>query len=247
MKIHLLSDVHLEFEPYTPPELNIDVIVLAGDIHLGLEGIEWASNSFPDKPVIYVLGNHEYYESNMQNLFSEIKAVAANTNVHILDNDAITIESTLFLGCTLWTDFNLHQEPQSAKNIATRYINDYEAIRYGPNNRHLKTNDTHARHVKSINWLSQRLSQSSSQCVVITHHAPSGKSLPKDFVNEEFEATYASSLENFVEKSGADLWLHGHIHDSCDYTIGKTRVVCNPRGYSDNLNPSFNPELIIDI
>ncbi len=247
MKIHLLSDIHLEFEAFIPPKLDADVVVLAGDIHVGLEGIEWARSTFADTPVIYVLGNHEYYDSNMQKLFLEIKAAAANTNVHVLDNDAITIGSTQFFGCTLWTDFNLRGESQSAKNLATRYINDYDSIYYGPSNRVLRTLDTHAKHVKSLNWLKKRLSQTSNQSVVITHHAPSAKSLPHKFVNEEFEAAYASSLDYLVRESNAALWCHGHIHTSSDYILGKTRVICNPRGYSDHQNPEFNPQMIIEI
>ena len=43
------------------------------------------------------------------------------------------------------------------------------------------------------------------------------------------------------------LWIHGHIHDSHDYTIGNTRVIANPRGYIDELNPNFDPELVIEV
>ena len=247
MKIHLLSDVHLEFEAYNPPRLDVDVVILAGDIHVGLEGIQWANKAFANTPVIYVLGNHEYYDSNMQQLFSKMKAVAEKTNVHVLDNDVITIGATHFFGCTLWTDFNLHGESRSAKNLATRYINDYDSIRYGKHDHALRTHHTHAKHVKSVKWLKKSLNQTSNPSVVITHHAPSEKSLPHQFVNEEFEAAYASSLENLVKESNAALWCHGHIHASSDYMLGGTRVVCNPRGYSDHLNPDFNPHMSIEI
>ena len=247
MKIYLLSDIHLEFTTFNPPSLDVDVVVLAGDIHVGIEGVEWAHKTFTDTPVIYVLGNHEYYDSNMQLLYSDMKAATANTNVHILDNDVITISDTQFLGCTLWTDFNLHNRSRSAKNLATRYINDYDSIRYGLNNRLLKTHDTLARHVKSVKWLKKQLSQISNSSVVITHHAPSANSLPKQFVNEEFEASYASSLDCLVEQSKAACWLHGHIHASSDYMIGQTRVICNPRGYSDHQNPEFDPGMVIEI
>ena len=247
MKIYLLSDVHLEFDTFIPPRLDVDVVILAGDIHVGLAGIEWAKNTFADTPVVYVLGNHEYYDSNMQQVFSEIKETVVNTNVHVLDNDSITIGTTQFFGCTLWTDFNLHGEPRSAKNLATRYLNDYSSIYYGPNNRSLRTHDSYAKHVKSVNWLKKRLSQASKQSVVITHHAPSAKSLPHQFVNQELEAAYASSLDYLVKESKAALWCHGHIHISSNYMLGQTRVVCNPRGYSDHQNPEFDPYMILEI
>lgn len=60
MKLHILSDLHLENEGFTIPETNADVIVLAGDIHEGTRAIPWIKEQ-TDKPVIYVAGNHEYY------------------------------------------------------------------------------------------------------------------------------------------------------------------------------------------
>ena len=51
-----------------------------------------------------------------------------------------------------------------------------------------------------------------------------------------------------IEIKQPSLWLHGHTHESFDYNIKNTRVVCNPRGYinSPDLNKSFNKDLIID-
>jgi predicted phosphodiesterase len=68
MKIRILSDLHLEFRHWTPPEADADVIVLAGDIHVGIHGVEWARRSFPLNPVVYVPGNHEFYGGHMQGL-----------------------------------------------------------------------------------------------------------------------------------------------------------------------------------
>jgi Icc-related predicted phosphoesterase len=247
MKIHVISDVHLEFEAYSPPKLDVDVIILAGDIDVGVSGVAWAQNTFPETPVIYVPGNHEYYNSVIQESYAAFKSQTSGSNVHVLDNDLITIGEVQFLGCTLWTDFNLHGQPRSAKNLATRYINDYEAIEYGLNHRKLRTHDTFVMHQKSVQWLNASIDKTSTQSVIITHHAPSAKSLPENFVNEGFGATYASSLDNLVLRSKSSLWVHGHIHTSSDYSIGQTRVVCNPRGYSDHENPKFDPNLIIEI
>ena len=33
-----------------------------------------------------------------------------------------------------------------------------------------------------------------------------------------------------LDGSRAQLWIHGHTHDSFDYVVNGTRVVCNPRG-----------------
>ncbi len=72
--------------------------------------------------------------------------------------------------------------------------------------------------------------------------------MPDRFKNDLISAAYASHLDALVEQSGAALWIHGHTHDSFDYFIGGTRVICNPRGYFGyELNPDFNPGLVIDV
>ena len=49
-----------------------------------------------------------------------------------------------------------------------------------------------------------------------------------------------SDLTPLVQK--ADLWLHGHVHDSFDYSdVGWCRVVANPAGYVKNLGGARNP------
>lgn len=64
MKVRVLSDLHLEFTQYQPdtlPSFGEDLVVLAGDIGEAERSIEWARRVIPDRPVVYVLGNHEFY------------------------------------------------------------------------------------------------------------------------------------------------------------------------------------------
>ena len=67
--------------------------------------------------------------------------------------------------------------------------------------------------------------------VVVTHHAPSRLSIHKDFGGDRLNAAFASELDSLIARWQPHLWIHGHVHRSCDYSTGKTRVVCNPRGY----------------
>jgi len=50
MRLHILSDLHLEFSPYGDDldPVQADVVVLAGDIHNGALGVQWASKRFPN-------------------------------------------------------------------------------------------------------------------------------------------------------------------------------------------------------
>ncbi len=134
MKIHLLSDLHLESGPYAlAPELACDVIVAAGDIGVDIQGIEWLKTL--DKPVVYVLGNHEYWRPkndpiDMDEVIDRIREAAFGSNVHVLENESIVIGNIHFLGATLWTD--LGKFHPSLINEAQRLMNDYRTI-YCPN------------------------------------------------------------------------------------------------------------------
>ena len=86
VRIRYLSDLHMEFTSYVPsrlPSVDEDVVVLAGDIGIGMDGIDWAREAFPDVPVIYVPGNHEYYRQEMKSLRSAY--AADHGNVVVLD------------------------------------------------------------------------------------------------------------------------------------------------------------------
>ena len=129
MRLHILSDLHLEFESFTPPEVAADAVILAGDVSTGRNGLKWALKSFPERPVIYVLGNHEFYGQKVQKLIKEFQEMAQDTNVHLLENQSCTIGDVLFLGATLWTDFALNGDPVMSEVVAQTSTNDYRRIR----------------------------------------------------------------------------------------------------------------------
>jgi 3',5'-cyclic AMP phosphodiesterase CpdA len=81
MKLRVLSDLHLEFLDWTPPAVEADVVVLAGDIHGGVRGVEWARRQFPDTPVIYVPGNHEFYGGRLQDVLTALRKEARRFGV----------------------------------------------------------------------------------------------------------------------------------------------------------------------
>ena len=251
MKLHILSDLHIEFEAFGVPDTDADVVILAGDIHTGKRGINWILNAIPDKPVIYVLGNHEYYGRAFPKHIHDLKALTEYTHIHVLEKDEITIDDVTFLGCTLWTNFSLFgNDPKLAGYQATQGMNDYQKIRVSPQYRKLRSLDTFIIHNQSIEWLKTTLetaSTNNNKTVVITHHAPSDRSLPSEYREDILSTAYASHLDEIVEASGAKLWIHGHIHTSQDYHIGNTSIICNPRGYPDERNSNFIPNLVIEV
>lgn len=253
MKLHVISDLHLEFCDYRPPTATreADVIVLAGDIGKADYGIAWARATWPDKEIVYVAGNHEFYGRNRANVLSQCHITARETGVHFLDNAEVVIEGVRFLGSTLWTDFALYGEELrlDCMALAQRGLNDFRVIHEGP--AHFSPHDALRLHEGSVCWLEHQLKQEpfDGPTVVVTHHAPSFTSVVPRFQKDLLSACFASRLDHLLGFS--DLWLHGHMHDSLDYVVSGTRVICNPRGYSRYEmaceNAKFTPDLILEL
>jgi hypothetical protein len=73
MRVHVLADLHLEFGSVEIPSTDADIVVLAGDIDVGRKGLEWIKSHFRDRPVIYVLGNHESYRNSFPDLTQSLR------------------------------------------------------------------------------------------------------------------------------------------------------------------------------
>jgi DNA repair exonuclease SbcCD nuclease subunit len=225
MRIQYLSDVHLEFGDCELPSTDADILIAAGDIHTGTSALKWLSQS--SCPVIYIAGNHEYYGGDLVHTLAALRIQSKVFDIHFLENDAITLEDTRFLGTTLWTDFDNANE--KIIEYAKFNMNDYNFIK---NNRYLlNPEDLLQIHRESKNWLEQELKKPfHGKTVVITHHAPTLDSWHDD-PDSERRYTYCSDLQKFMGKNDIDLWLHGHVHHVSDYIVNNVRVVCNPRGY----------------
>jgi len=248
MRLHILSDLHLEFESFTPPTVEADAIILAGDVSPGHEGLKWALKTFPDRPVIYVLGNHEFYGEELQKLIAELQEMARGTNVHLLENQSCTIGDVVFLGATLWTDFALNGDPVLSEAVANMRMNDYRRIRTSAPDGQLKPSDTLRLHMESRRWLKdQSFARNGHKVAVVTHHAPSRESIPSTLEGDPCNPAFASDLNSFIVESEAQLWVHGHIHYCWDYTLGKTRVLANPRGYPTESRKGFDPGLVVEV
>ncbi len=248
MRLHILSDLHLEFERFTPLEVDADVVILAGDIHTGRNGLKWALKNFHDQPVIYVLGNHEFYGQKLQKLIHELHEMANGTNIHLLENESFCLDEVVFLGATLWTDFALNGDPVAAEIIAQTGMNDYRRIRTLPNYSRLRPSDTRRLHFESRRWLEDQVHHfEGRKLVIVTHHAPTPQSISPALQADPFNPAFASDLSRFIVESEARLWIHGHIHRRCDYIVGNTRVLANPRGYPTEPRDGFDPGLVVDV
>ena len=265
MKLLVYSDLHLDFhadeiKPSAEFMQGIDAVVLAGDITEGTTGLRWARETFPDTAIVYVDGNHEFYSQHWDRHLDVMRTLATEHDIHYLENDTITINGVRFLGCSLWTDYALSGADSTleAMSAARQGMNDYKRIKidspremYWQRKHRLFPAMAARRHAQSRQWLDEQLSQGEAQStVVVTHHAPHPKSIPKEFVGHHLSPCYASDLTALMGKSA--LWIHGHVHDSVDYEVNGTRVISNPRGYKHKSNggpqnPAFRIEFGVEL
>ncbi len=259
IKLHILSDIHTEFGcNLSIPEIASDILILAGDIGVGLGGFHWIKKHFPEKELIYIPGNHEFYNHDIDS-FKELKEKIP-PNFHIGDNFEWEYNGVRFLCCTLWTDFELFGKEDITQVIwyANSGMNDFQLIsKKAPPKEmssHGKTQrftafDSLFLHQKSLAWLKEKLKTFYwGKTVIVTHHAPSIRSVPGRYHKDTLNAAFTSNLEYIMKENRIALWIHGHTHDSFDYKIGETRVICNPKGYEGvMLNPDFNPGLVVEV
>ena len=224
------------------------MVILAGDIDRGRNGLDWIRHWFPDRPVLYVLGNHEYYRHALPALTLELMQETAGTNIHLLENQAVELFGYAFLGCTLWTDFLAGGNALTAMQEANSLINDFRLIRNSNEHRRLRAQDIARVNEDSVAWLRRELAKHDPQrTVVVTHHAPSLRSGEPRYQGSALTAAFLSKLDALVETSGVPLWVHGHTHYNVNYHLGSTRVLSNQRGYPSQLCKGFNTAMVLEV
>ncbi len=229
MKIAYASDLHLEFNPsITLTGLSgADGLVLAGDVdtmpEYYTEFLRKLRLAYAG-PVIFVLGNHEYYHG----VFPD------DRQAFLLENEAMILDGVRFLGATLWTDFASGKQMRSCQ----RMMSDFEVIHDGHSGS-ITPEAILKVHQDSIAWLDGQFTHHplpgcnphDGPTVVITHHAPSCQSQHHRFAGSPISGGFCSNQEHRIQRWKPNIWIHGHVHDPMDYQIGKTRVLCNPWGY----------------
>lgn len=269
MRLWILSDVHLELTrgwdlPSGTDRPAFDVLVVAGDLVPKMErGVAWLAERVPDRPVIYLAGNHEGYGCDVDRTVEKAKEAAAGTSIHVIENETVRISDVTFAGAILWTDFDLQGDVPRAMAVAGDRMNDFKRIRIKKYTERFRPQHALARHRQSRAFLEAELRhERSGPLVIVTHHAPHRAQRDPTVPPDILDAAYRSDLTHLMVPGPdngraalrpAELWVYGHTHESFDGLIGSTRVVSNAKGYGPLGpgetwdNPNFNPNLIIEI
>ncbi len=257
MKIALYSDLHRELaawesQLWEPPILDVDVVVLAGDIGSHTRGLLWATSTF-DQPVVYVAGNHEYYDAHLGMLDEMQKPAWEQAGVHFLERRTYELDGVRFLGCTLWSGFDLHgaDKADAYMTIARCDINDYWMIG-AKGGKRLQPRDTQKLHRTAVRWLDEELSKPfDGKTVVVTHFAPHRNCVAPQHEDSTVSPYFVTDLSRLMEKHRIDVWCHGHTHTNTDFIAeGGCRVVSNQLGYHrerTQIETGFRNELVIEL
>ncbi|MGY3581439.1 putative phosphodiesterase [Bradyrhizobium sp. USDA 4341] len=278
MRIWTLSDLHLELTrgwdlPAGAARPQFDLMVVAGDLVPRMErGVKWLLERVPDKPVIYIPGNHEPYGTDIDRTLEKAKLAAEDTNVHVLQDETVVIDDVTVVATTLWTDFNLFGDQRRAMAIAGERMNDYKKIRLNRYVDRFRPPHSLARHTAARAFLEAELRKPrNGPLVIVTHHAPyPGPELspagPDGRLSSEqlLSAAYRSDLTSLMHPAPAtgdrgplrpaNLWIYGHTHESDDVMIGETRIVSNAKGYGPWPpqertwdNQGFDPNFVVEV
>ena len=209
--------------------------------------------SFQFPHVIYIAGNHEFYNGKFYAGIDYLREECAKySNVYFLENDTKIIDDVTFVGATLWTDMN-KGDPLTMHAIEGM-MNDFRIIKndkrnYAP----MSARDVASRHARTLQYFRSVLAeQHDRKFVVVGHHSPSFQSAHPMYAHETLmNGGYHSDLSEFImDHPQIKLWTHGHTHHPFDYVIGETRIVCNPRGYENDgysEQTGWNPNIVLEV
>lgn len=241
MNLRILSDLHFEFHRDHGAEFvrkqnstGVDVLILAGDI------FSWVNKDQRKvfsrlcekfSQVVYVPGNHEHYFHKGDTSEYQRDLRRDIPNLHLLDASSTVIDGQRFLGGTLWF------KPQPDDILFRKRYSDFDYID--------KFSDWVGKeNSKYYFYLSQEVGKDD---IVVTHHLPSSLSIWGKFKGSLLNRFFVTEMSDLMMDKSPKLWIHGHSHGSCDYTIGDSRVVSNPMGYLHEINPMFQDDFTLQI
>jgi predicted phosphodiesterase len=242
MKLRVASDLHFEFHADHGVCLinqlvtgDFDVLVVAGDLsnRAGfVSALAVLCEALGSRKLVYVLGNHEGYGGSWQSACEEAHRLEEELpNLVFLERSVAVIDQQRFVGCTLWYPHAGNVQPFDAMIMDFSEVQDVRRLLpvVAP---------------ASAKFLVDSVRESD---VVVTHHLPHPKSIAAKFAHSKLNDYFLHDVSALVEQRSAALWIHGHTHVSCDYTVGSTRVLCNPFGYARHVagepNPHYRPDL----
>ena len=264
MNIQIFSDLHVDVSQPPPIAIgaDVDVVVVAGDTAEGADNAFVALRHIvPERiPIVMVMGNHEYYHRCIPEELALARELAPSLNIHLLENDNVVLKvgsgdgagdggtRVRFTGGSLWTDYKVFGDNNAAPAMraAMRGLNDHRLITWRKRPwKRFRPEEAALMHSASKAFLIDTLATPFAGPTVAVCHHGHWRSAHPQYQTDILTAAFVSNL-SFIEEYQPDFFIHGHVHSPSDYRVGRTRVLCNPRGYPGE-NPNFNPSLVVEV
>jgi len=254
MKIQVFSDLHVDVSPIKSISVapGIDAVVVAGDTCEGaVPAFTHLRRIVPMPiPILMVLGNHEYYRRFFPDELALARARAPSFNVHLLEDDTVILNGVRFVGATLWTDYRIFGDTniRAAMTACAAGMNDHRRIGWQKQPwLRFRPQEAALLHYRSRAYIDAVLAtEFDGPTAVASHHAVHWDSVLPKYQNDQITAAFVSDMTTTIEAYQPQLWVHGHVHNSCDYRVGECRIVCNPHGYGGE-NPQFDGSFVVEI
>jgi predicted phosphodiesterase len=248
LRIQVLSDLHVEFDYYRIKIVDTaDVVLMAGDFGVAqhIKNLARFAGS-TDRQIIFVAGNHDYYGGIIKEVDQMLTQTSLDyANFHFLNDSSFRTKDVEFIGCTLWSNFDLAPDPLKFEWLVQMAINDFDCIKTSPENV-FTPQDCRRLNEHSRRFLQDTLhSNFKGKRVIVTHFLPSQRSIHAQYNSSLINPYFCCNCESLMGPDVA-LWVHGHTHSSMNYQIAGTRVVANPRGYYGE-NKEFDGKLVIEL
>jgi calcineurin-like phosphoesterase family protein len=261
LRLHVLSDLHIEYGGFFTPRVECDVVVVAGDLANGRRMGKALADLCKQagKPVVYVPGNHDWYQIDLiREQAWQLQAWrSGSSNLLVLDDGTWQYRHYgviyRFIGSTWWSAMDWTEDGATGEEAFARVweaavgcLNDFGLIGYG--GRPMTPEDSRAMHWVSTQFLKRQIRQARAAGevpIVVTHFLPSRSSCHPQYRGSLLNAYFANDRDDLT--TDVPLWIHGHTHNAFDYVLSTgCRVVCNPRGYGRE-NPEFRPSLVVEV
>lgn len=268
MKIRILSDLHIDVNQSRNEDFYInddyDVALIAGDIGAYYRKyVPMFQKSFPDKKVIFNLGNHIVYNQNgltIRDIIAECKDLYHN-EYYCLEDDYLKLDDdTYIIGMTLYTDYSYpsNSNVEANMHLAEYYMNDFY---YGKVLDNLKKRSITAKDYIDIHQNSKHCIQElyskiisenpNAKIILMTHHCLHPDCIDIKYKGSILNSAFITDLSDWIDTNFPQIRLivSGHVHNSKQFTFGKNNIkyIVNPYGYvyADETK-DFTPNLIID-
>ncbi len=263
MRIYYCSDLHLEKSELECDMPHGDILLLAGDICVASELVQWEGDSEKCKArdrilwffdhvserfdhVIYCMGNHEHIDFDFFHTEDFLKNLLPK-NVHLLEKQHIKINDIIFFGATLWSNF-VSENPSQVQNASAK-MPEYKYVRVG--SRFLTPElvlQDHNLAVEALKYTAEQYRQ--YPIIILTHHAPSFEGLSPFASNNGREGAYASDLSTLIKANqNITHWVFGHTHQKKSFNVGTCQLFTNCRGYKgfEHRAEHFDPYIFFEL